>query len=148
MHRRDFVKLISGSTLSWPAAVRAQKLELPVVGWLSSRSAASDALVLPMFQRALNAQGYVEGRNVTVEYLYADAKLDRLPTLAADLLRRRPAVVITAGESLRGIRAIQATSATTPILGLFNFDPVKDGLMASINRPVAMSQVSLCSKVR
>src|SRR5215470_8857103 len=133
MHRRDFIKVIGGMAVAWPTAARAQQQAIPVVGWLSSRSAAIDALVLPMFQRALSAQGFVEGRNVTVEYRYADGHVDRLPALAADLLRRRPAVVITPGDSAAGTRAVQAGSATTPILGFFNTrDPV---FFASFNRP-------------
>jgi len=134
MRRREFITLLGGAAGA-PLAARAQQTAMPVVGWLSSRSAAIDALVLPMFQRALSAQGFVEGRNVTVEYRYADGHLDRLPALAADLLRRRPAVVVTVGSSMPGTRAVQAASATTPILGFLAPDPVKEGHVASINQP-------------
>ena len=86
IRRREFVALLgagaAASTGAWPLA--AQQSNMPVIGWLSSRSASTDALVLPAFHKALNAQGFVEGRNVSVEYRYADAELDRLPALAAD----------------------------------------------------------------
>ena len=89
--RREFVTLLgAGAAMSsgaWPLA--AQQRNVPVIGWLSSRSAATDALVLPAFHKALNAQGFVEGRNVTVEYRYADGQLDRLPAPGADRAPRR-----------------------------------------------------------
>ena len=135
MRRREFITLLGGAAAAWPLSVRAQQRAVPVVGWLSSRSAAIDALVLPTFHRALNAQGFIEGRNVTVEYRYADAQLDRLPALAADLVRRRAAVIIVIGDGRRGIRAVQSASATMPIVGFVPDDSVREGIVASINRP-------------
>jgi putative ABC transport system substrate-binding protein len=133
--RRDFISAIGGAAAAWPLAARAQQRAMPVVGWLSSRSAAIDALVLPVFHRALNLQGFIEGRNVTVEYRYADAQLDRLPTLAADLVRRRAAVIVVVGDGRRGIRAVQSASATVPIVGFVPLDAVKEGFVVSLNRP-------------
>jgi putative ABC transport system substrate-binding protein len=133
MKRRDFVTLLGGAA-TWPLAARAQQ-PLPVIGWLSSRSAATDALVMPAFQRALNAQGFFEGRNVTIEYRHADAQLDSLSALAADLVSRRPALIIVAGDSARGTAAVQAMSAAVPILTFVSNEAIKAGIVAALNRP-------------
>jgi putative tryptophan/tyrosine transport system substrate-binding protein len=135
MRRRDFITLAGSAAVSAPLAARAQQRPMPVIGWLSSRSAATEALVLPAFRKALNAQGYVEGRNVTVEYRYADGHDDRLPALAADLARRQAAVIVEVGSSSAGTRAVQAVSTTIPIVTIFGSDPVDAGFVASINRP-------------
>src|SRR5262245_5288257 len=135
--RREFVTLLgAGAAMSsgaWPLA--AQQRNVPVIGWLSSRSAATDALVQPAFHKALNAQGFVEGRNVTVEYRYADAQVERLPALAADLVRRRATVIVVVGDTRRAIRAVQAASATMRIVGILASDPITEGWVTSINRP-------------
>src|SRR2546421_3738282 len=100
MKRRQFVAGL-GSAAAWPVVARAQQRPaVPVIGWLSSRRAATDALVLPAFHRALNAQGFVEGRNVAVEYRYYDSQFDRLPALVAHLVGRRAAVIVSVGEGL------------------------------------------------
>jgi putative tryptophan/tyrosine transport system substrate-binding protein len=101
---------------------------------LSSRTAATDALVLPAFHRALNAQGFVEGQNVSVEYRYYDSQFNRLPALVADLVGRRAAVIVAVGDGPPTMRAIQAASATTPMVG-FTADPIKEGFARSLNRP-------------
>src|SRR5262249_39017559 len=138
MKRREFIALLGGAAAitssAWPLAARAQQ-PMPVIGWLSSRTAAADAVLMPGFRQGLNAQGFVEGRNVTVEYRNADLQYDRLPALAADLIRRQPAVVVTVGDPTQTRRAVQAASATIPIVALLSRDPVKDGFAASINRP-------------
>jgi hypothetical protein len=90
LKRREFITLLSGATV-WPFAAPAQNSAATVVGWLSSRTAAGDAQFLPAFREALGAQGFTEGRNLTIEYRNADAQIDRLPMLAADLVGRRPA---------------------------------------------------------
>jgi hypothetical protein len=115
-----------GSTAAWPVVARAQQ-PLPVIGWLSSRSAATDALLLPAFRQALNAQGFVEGRNITIEYRFADGQSDRLVALAADLVRRSPAAIVAVGATQVGTRAVQAVSTTVPIVGVFGVDPIKEG---------------------
>jgi putative tryptophan/tyrosine transport system substrate-binding protein len=132
MKRRDFIAGLGGA-VAWPLATRAQQAAVPVIGWLSSRTAATDALVLPAFHRALSAQGFVEGRNVAVEYRYTDSQLDRLPALVADLVGRRAAVIVAVGNGPPTMRAIQAASATTPIVG-FVVGSERD-LFASFNRP-------------
>ena len=87
MKRREFIAGL-GSAATWPVAARAQQPAGPVIGWLSGRNRETDAHVLPAFRRGLNRQGYVEGRNVTIEYRWSDAQNDRLPALAADLVQR------------------------------------------------------------
>ena len=98
LRRREFIAALGGAA-AWSIAARAQQRQaMPVIGWLSSRTAATDALVLPAFHRALNAQGFVEGQNVSVEYRYTDSQLDRLPALVADLVERRVAVIVAVGD--------------------------------------------------
>src|ERR1700734_1002802 len=99
MRRRQFIAGL-GSAAAWPVVTRAQQAAMPLIGWLSSRSAVADELVLPAFWQALNAHGFVEGRNVAVQYRYADGQLDRLPALVADLARRPLAVIVTVGNAL------------------------------------------------
>jgi putative ABC transport system substrate-binding protein len=89
---------------------------LPVVGWLSTRNSETDGYVLPAFRRGLNKQGYVEGRNVRIEYRWSDTQNDRLPALAADLVRRQVAVIAAAGDTVLGVRAVQTITTTIPIV--------------------------------
>src|SRR6516162_496059 len=122
MKRREFIAGI-GSAAAWPVVTRAQQPTMPVVGWLSSRNSETDAYVLPAFRRGLNGQGYVEGRNVTIEYRWSDTQDDRLPALAADLVRRQVAVFAIAGSSL-AVRAIQAITTTIPIVSPSGFSDI------------------------
>jgi putative ABC transport system substrate-binding protein len=134
LRRREFIAGL-GSAATWPLAVRAQQAALPVIGWLSSRDAATDhAFVLPAFHRGLNSQGFVEGRNVAIEYRFAEGQYDRLPMLVSEFIRRRVAVMVAVPTSLLGHAAIKAASSTVPVVSTFT-DPVGDGLVASINRP-------------
>jgi putative ABC transport system substrate-binding protein len=133
MKRREFIALLGGGAAAWPFAARAQQ-PVPVIGWLSGRSAAADAQVLPAFRKALNAHGFVEGRNVSVEYRNADLQLDRLPALAADLVRRA-AVIVAVGSGTVVARAVQAENAAVPMVIIFGADPLQSGIVRSINRP-------------
>jgi putative ABC transport system substrate-binding protein len=136
MRRRKFIALLGGTAAAWSLAAGAQQRSaVPVIGWLSSRTAATDAFVLPAFHQALNAQGFVEGQNVSVEYRYTDSQLDRLPALVADLVGRRAAVIVAVGNGTPTLRAVQAVSVTTPVVGFFGIDPIKEGIATSLNRP-------------
>ena len=109
LRRREFIAGLGGTAV-WPLAAPAQQQAAPVIGWLSSRTAATDALVLPVFHRALSAQGFIEGRNVAVEHRYTDSQNDRLPALVADLVGRRVAVMVAVGDATPTIRAVRAAS--------------------------------------
>jgi putative ABC transport system substrate-binding protein len=98
---------------------RAQQSTVPVIGWLSTRNSQTDDYVLPAFRRGLNSQGYIEGRNVTIEYRWSETQNDRLPALAADLVRRKVTVLVTAGDGASVVQAIQATTTTIPIVRTF-----------------------------
>ena len=115
MKRRTFIAGL-GSAAAWPAMARAQQPALLVIGWLSGRNSETDAHVLPAFRRGLNRQGYVEGRNVTIEYRWSETQNDRLPALAADLVRRKVTVLVTAGDTVLGVRAVQTITTTIPIV--------------------------------
>jgi putative ABC transport system substrate-binding protein len=115
MNRRELITLLGGAA-AWPIAAWAQQRAIPVVGWLSTRNSETDAYVLPAFRRGLNRQGYVQGRNVTIEYRWSDAQDDRLPALAADLVRRQVAVLAAVGGAILVVRAVQAITTTIPIV--------------------------------
>jgi putative ABC transport system substrate-binding protein len=131
--RREFITLLGGLAV-WPRAVRAQRPGLPVLGLLSSDPAASFASSLGSLRQGLGDQGYVEGRNLAIEYRYADLAFDRLPSLATDLVRRRVDVIFATG-SVRPAVAARAATTTIPIVFLSGSDPIKLGLVASLARP-------------
>jgi len=134
--RRAFITLLGGAAATWPLAARAQQAAMPVIGFLSGRSSDTDAQFLVSFRQGLSQRDFVEGRNVAVEYRYAEGQPDRLPALAADLVRRRVAVIVTTGGPQA---AAKATTTSIPIVFTTGGDPIREGLVQSFNRPGAIS---------
>ena len=132
MRRRDFITLFGGAVAVWPLAARAQQPPGQTIGWLSARSISSDNLT--GFRQGLSETGYVEGKNLTIDYRWAEGQYDRLQALAADLVRNQVAVIVTAGGP-QVARAAQAATSTIPIVFQSGSDPVQDGLVNSFNRP-------------
>jgi ABC-type uncharacterized transport system substrate-binding protein len=132
MRRRDLLVLLGGTAIAWPVIARAQQKAMPVIGYLSGGSPGPSSL--PAFRQGLSETGYVEGRNVAIEYRWAEGHYDRLPGLAADLVGRKVDLIVAAGGLPSPLAAKSATS-TIPIIFTSNGDPVAEGLVASLARP-------------
>jgi putative tryptophan/tyrosine transport system substrate-binding protein len=133
MRRREFMAHVGGAAFAWPLAARAQQMTIPVIGFLSPGSPEFDAIRITALRRGLNEAGYIEGRDVTIEYRWARNQLDRMPVLAADLVEHPVAVIVAPG--LVSTLAAKSVTSTVPIVFLFGVDPVDLGLVASLRRP-------------
>jgi putative tryptophan/tyrosine transport system substrate-binding protein len=132
MQRRDFMTILGGAAATWPLAARAQQPAMPVVGYFDSKTVAAAAYQVAGFRQGLSEVGFVEGRNVAIEFRWTEGRLERLPALAADLVGRRVAAIVTNNVTTL---AAKAATSTIPIVFITGADPVEAGYVTSLNRP-------------
>ena len=135
MRRREFITLVGGAAAAWPMTARAQQT-IPIIGSIYSVSAASWTDNMDVFRRGLAEVGFADGRNVAIDYRWADSRIERMREFAADLIRRKVAVIVTGGATA-GVRDVVTATKTVPIVFTTALDPVASGLVGSLNRPGA-----------
>jgi ABC-type uncharacterized transport system substrate-binding protein len=138
MRRRDFINVIGGGLAAWPLAARAQGSARPVIGYLGAIAPNSDTHLVDAFIKGLGETGHEDGKNVKIEYRWAEHQYDRLPSMAADLVRQKVAVM--AAVATPAVRAAKAVTSTIPIVFVTIADPVQVGFVASLNRPGGNTQ--------
>ena len=134
MRRRKFITLVGGA-VAWPLVVRAQQSGVRLIGYLSSRSPGDSADIVAAFRQGLKDSGFVDGQNVSIEARFASGNFDRLPELASDLVRRQVNVIVATGGTVSVVKAKPVVPRTIPIVFAMGGDPVKLGVVGSLNRP-------------
>jgi putative ABC transport system substrate-binding protein len=134
MRRRDLIAMLGGGAMVWSCAVRAQRMAMPLIGWLDDLSPEDESRHVASFQDGMRETGYVEGRNLKIEYRWARSQLDRLPALCAELVKLRVDVLVAAGGTTPG-QVARAATTVIPIVAMFGRDPIKTGLLTSLSHP-------------
>jgi ABC-type uncharacterized transport system substrate-binding protein len=135
MRRRTFITLLGGAAMAWPGRVDAEQRSMPLIGYLSGRSPAQSARIVAAFNQGLKDAGFVKGQNVSIESRFADGDFDRLPMLTSELVRRGVDVLVATGGNVTVVKARPVVPATIPIVFAMGGDPVKLGVVASLNKP-------------